>query len=213
MPVHPRRMPSRITAAIAAAALGCALLAGCAPGSQQPAPADTSAPSAAPTASAAPTVPPAPEVAAIPTDCRSVVDAETYAATFSSVPLGEGEGLGAVTPTPAPVGATYGEIISSGFELICNWDDSASDFNFLQLFMGHVPVNVGNAQLDQLAADGYDCEEVFGGRRCQEISLREGYGVEEGDTHFLRDDVYIRVGQSSFPTTGLLEAVVDRVWN
>ena len=92
------------------------------------------------------------------------------------------------------MGATYGEIISSAVELFCNWDDSASDFNFLQLFMGHVPVNVGNAQLDQLAADGYDCEEV-------------------GDTHFLRDDVYIRVGQSSFPTTGLLGAVVDRVWN
>jgi len=208
-------MPPRGAAVVAA--LGCLLLGGCASEAPPPAPADSSAPTQTqtqtPTASAEPTVPPAPEVAAIPTDCRSVVDPETYAATFDTVPLDDGEGTGALTPTPAPVGATYGEIISSAVELFCNWDDPASDFTFLQLFMGRVPVNVGKARLDQLAAEGYDCEEVFGGRRCQDISVREGYDVEEGDTHFLRDDVYIRVGQSSFPTTGLLEAVVDRVWN
>ena len=204
-------MPPRGAAVIAA--LGCLLPVGCASEAQPPAPADSSAQTQTPTPSAAPTVPPAPEVAAIPTDCRSVVDAETYAATFSTVPLDDAEGTGALTPTPAPVGATYGEIVTSAVKLFCNWDDPASDFNFLQLFMGRVPVNVGNARLDQLAADGYDCEEVFGGRRCQDISMREGYDVEEGDTHFLRDDVYIRVEQSSFPTTGPLEAVVDRVWN
>ena len=222
MVIRSKAAPPGISAAAPAAAALAALvlavvLAGCAPGT--PTPAEPGASASAPESeNPVPTVPPPPAVAAIPTDCRDIVDPATYAATFGEGPLNDPQAIdpseaGELTPTPAPVGATYREIIASATELRCLWRQWDADLTYLQVEIGTVPTNVGLARLDQLSAEGYTCEDTLDGRRCQQISTIEGYDVDEGDTQFLRDDVYIQVGQANFTTNGLLAAIVDRVWS
>ena len=203
-------MRTRIAAALALVVL----LGGCA--GQSPAPPSTAGPAPqTPAPAQTPAETPTPVLTAtIPTECTDVVDPATYAATFSTVPLVDSDGTGAVVPTPPPAGATYREIVMSGVELRCDWDDVNSDFNALDLIIGTVTPNVGAAYLDQLADDGYRCEDVLDGRRCQRVGPVEGFPeIEQTSTWFLRDDVFIQVGRVTFPTSGLLAAIVERVWS
>jgi len=206
----------------AALLLAAAALTACAPDAEPPAAPGSSAPgSSAPGgATTAPTVPPPPAAASIPTDCRGLVDAATYTATFGETPLNDPLSIepgraGAVTPTAAPVGATYREIIDSATELRCLWRAPDAALRYLQVDVGTVPPNVGRARLDQLAADGYRCEDALDGRRCQRVSEVEGSEastIDRAVTQFLRDDVYIQVEQLDFPTDGLLPSIVDELW-
>lgn len=163
--------------------------------------------SASPSPSAAP--------ASIPADCENVVEKDVYAATFADVPLndpGFGEGLGVLEPTEPAAEATPEEILEAATELFCVWGDSQADITQLTASFGHVDRSVAQQYLGTLSAAGYTCGEMLGGLRCQRIQQNEQYPVEEGETVFLRDDVYIRIYQANFPTNNLLGSIVEKVW-
>jgi len=202
------------------ALVGALVLTGCA--ADEPAPttaSDSATETPAPTApsDSATEAPATPSTAAVPTDCATVVDAATYAATFGETPrndpaLDYPDGLGAVAPTSPPAGASTDETITSGIELRCIWRDPGADISFLLLEAGRVTPEAAQARLEQLAAEGYTCEDQLGGRQCQLVRPNEQYPVDEADTQFVRDDVLIRVQQANVPTTGLMAAVVARIW-
>ena len=192
--------------------VGALLLTGCA--TDDPAPA---APSDSATRSPATSATPSPTAAGLPTDCATVFDAATYEATFGATPLNDPalqypDELGAISPTSPPSGASTDETIESGVELRCIWRDPGADISFLLLEAGRVTPEAAQARLEQLAAEGYTCEDQLGGRQCQLVRPNEQYPVDEADTQLVRDDVLIRVQQANVPTTGLMAAVVARIW-
>ena len=192
--------------------VGALLLTGCA--TDDPAPAAPSHYATQPPASSAT---PSPTAAGLPTDCATVFDAATYEATFGETPLNDPalqypDELGALAPTTPPAGASTDEAIESGVELRCIWRDPGADISFLLLEAGRVTPEAAQARLDQLAADGYTCADQLEGRQCQLVRPNEQYPVDEADTQFVRDDVLIRVQQANVPTTGLMAAVVARIW-
>ena len=93
--------------------------------------------------------------------------------------------------------------------MICIWRDPAADVTGLRLALGHVAIEDGEAYLEELDDQGYDCEDRYDGQWCQHISNDTDFGVEEGHTAFLRDDVFIEVRQANFPTNGFLADVVE----
>ncbi len=217
--VTPRVADVRVTGAprfrvLAAAALtvGVTVLVGCTPVEQTPDPSPSTSPSAAPSpsASAVPAV-------AIPTDCRELVSTETYATLFEGTPLNDPGFLGetpagAIEPTEPPAGATPEQILASAARLYCVWRDPNADITGLVAAIAEVEVAVAEEQLQILADRDYTCDEAFEGRRCQLVRQNDIYPVEEGHTVFLRDEVYITVDQFNFPTSGLLEEMVTRLW-
>ena len=204
-----RLRPALIALAIALSIAGCAAAQ----------PAETQSTSPSPTTSAAPSSAPAPAPApvAVPTDCLTIVDSGVYAATFVDMPLNDPTiaayyPLGVLIPSEPAAGATVEEAIDSSVELRCLWRDPNADITFLQVEIGTVDPTLGSGYLDGLPAVGYDCEETLDGRRCQIVGTNDMYPVEEGTTVFLRDDVFISVEQANVPTSGLLDAIVARIW-
>lgn len=200
---------SRCTLTLVVAVLA---LTGCVPSDPTPTPSTTPAPSASesPTASAAPTI-------ALPAECADLVSEETYAAVFASTPLNDPGFLGetpagAIEPTEPPAGATAEQILASAARLYCVWRDPNADITGLVAAVAIVDVVVAEQQLQLLSERDYTCADAFGGRRCQLVRQNELYPVEEGHTVFLRDDVYITVDQYNYPTNGLLEEIVTRLW-
>jgi hypothetical protein len=189
----------------------CALLSGCkAPGTEAPSP----GPSIGSTESAAPTDETAsgPE---LPMDCTETMSDDLYASTFADVPLNDPAfGLsGVVEPDPAAPGSDIDLVIAGQLTLICIWQDPAADVTGLRLAMGHVALEDGEAYLDELENQGYECKNRYDGQWCQHISTDTDFGVEEGHTAYLRDDVFIEVRQANFPTNGFLADVVETIWD
>jgi hypothetical protein len=140
---------------------------------------------------------------------------EMYESTFADVPLNDPAfgPSGVVEPEPAAPGSDVDLVIAGQLTLICIWQDPAADVTGLRLAMGHVEVDEGEAYLEELDDQGYDCEDRYDGQWCQRITNDTDFGVEEGHTAFLRDDVFIEVRQANFPTNGFLADVVETVWD
>jgi hypothetical protein len=189
----------------------CALLSGCkAPGIDPP----SSSPSSGSSESGAPSDEAA-AVVELPTDCVDTMSEEVYASTFAEVPLNDPAfgPSGVLEPDPAAPGSDIQQVIAGQMTLICIWRDPAADVTGLRLAMGHVEIEDGEAYLENLDDEGYDCEDRYDGQWCQHISNDTDFGVEEGHTAFLRDDVFIEVRQANFPTNGFLADVVETTWN
>ena len=189
----------------------CALLSGCkTPGSESP----SSSPSSESSSSATPSGEPASGVE-LPSDCEDTMSDEMYASTFADVPLNDPAfgPSGVVEPEPAAPGSDIQLVIAGQMTLICIWQDPAADVTGLRLALGHVAIEDGEAYLEELDDQGYDCEERYDGDWCQRISNDTDFGVEEGHTAFLRDDVFIEVRQANFPTNGFLADVVETIWD
>ncbi|HEV7955909.1 MAG: hypothetical protein JWL94_2182 [Microbacteriaceae bacterium] len=140
-----------------------------------------------------------------------------YAATFGDLPLNHPavvgpRDAGAVTPSSPPTGATAEEILSHATQLRCIWRDPMADITYLAATIGTADTATGRLHLEELAASGYTCVGVHGGTRCQMVKPDETYPVDEGYTAFLRDDIYIYVGQANFATEDLLGEFVDNLW-
>ncbi len=189
----------------------CALLSGCkTPGTESP----SSSPSSESSSSATPSDEPASGVE-LPSDCEDTMSEEMYASTFADVPLNDPAfgPSGVVEPEPAAPGSDIQLVIAGQMTLICIWQDPAADVTGLRLALGHVAIEDGEAYLEELDDQGYDCEERYDGDWCQRISNDTDFGVEEGHTAFLRDDVFIEVRQANFPTNGFLADVVETIWD
>jgi hypothetical protein len=192
-------------------AVCCALLSGCkAPdaGLGFPSPSSESSETAVPSDAAAAGV-------ELPTDCEETMSSEMFESTFADVPLNDPAfgPSGVVEPDPPAPGSSIELVIAGQMTLICIWQDPAADVTGLRLAMGHVDVDDGEEYLESLDDDGYDCEDRYDGQWCQYISNDTAFGVEEGHTAFLRDDVFIEVRQANFPTNGFLADVVDTLWD
>ena len=159
----------------------------------------------------------------IPETCETIVNPETYAATFGESPLNDPgvvgqEGTeffiqtGRFDPVTPAEGATPGEIVASQTQLRCIWRDPRADITGIGVEMAIVDPGIAREYLTSLASQGYDCAPAEGGERCQHVRTHEQYPVELGDTVFLRDSVVVSVSQGNFPTDGLLGAIVGTVW-
>jgi len=180
---------------------------------------DTASPS--PTPAPTPTDTPADgaPTAAVPTDCKDIVNLGVYEDVFANTPLNpegfttrSGEPFGQITPTTPPPGATPEEVVRSATTLDCLWRNPEADVTGIEVALATVDPAVGNAYLASLAEEGYECTEVHEGRRCHLTERDAQYPVDNAYTRFLRDDVLISVDQSNFPTDDLLGDIVDRIW-
>lgn len=196
--------------AVVGISLCCALLTGCRVGDPDP--------SATPDIGQSPPASESPEAdgLAIPTDCTAVMSPSMYEATFADVPLNDeafGE-TGVIEPEPPPgEGADAQQAVLSQVSLRCIWRDPAADITGLELTMARVDPEVGAAYLEVLGDSGYECEEKYDGDWCQRVFTENVYNTEVGSTKFVRDDIYIGVEQTNFPTQGFLADVVETVWD
>jgi len=213
------RRPAVVALLVASLALaGCAELFDF----PAPSPAVSGGPSASP--SSEPTLPPArapipgsTSGAVIPTDCRALVSQEVYEATFGEVPLNDPDAIatgevGVQQPTEPPEGADVQETIESQTQLACLWRQPEADITYLWASVAIVDPLLGGQFMREREAEGFTCVQVHGGERCQLIRPNEMYPVDEGFTHFLRDDVYVYVGQANLVTDDLLGDIVAQVW-
>ncbi len=205
-------------AAVAAIALSAFAVVGCTPAVQpsptvhpDPGPSHTrQVPSPSSTPSTAPAV-------AIPRDCHQLVSPDSYKRTFGDTPLNDPgfvgpDGAGAVTPSAPPPGANASQILSSAVQLYCVWRDPRADITGIAVTVATVDGAVARGHLDELAAQGYTCKDVHGGRQCQKVEKDPEYPVDDGFTSFSRDDVYLSVTQSNFPTNDLIGRIVATLW-
>ena len=180
---------------------------------QEPAPAPTattptSAPiTGRPTPRPEPSATPAtPAVATIPTSCRATVPAEDYDRFFGKTPVEEIVGTEA-TPTGTDSADVLG-IAQAGRDLSCLWRDPRADVSGLSMRIG--PALPGAADL--LRGGPHACTEQDGGVLCRASVPAEAYPVDHVTTWFVRDGTYVVIGQTNFPTDGLLDAVVGEIW-
>ena len=90
--------------------------------------------------------------------------------------------------------------------------DPGADITYLWASVAIVDPLIGGQFMREREAEGFTCEQMHGGVRCQLIQPNEMYPVDEGFTHFLRDDVYVYVGQANLVTNDLLGDIVAQVW-
>lgn len=221
------------TTAVLAAAF---LLTGCQGGAAQPSPEPTVTETATVTptpsvsatpdegadgdddgATAAPTT--APATVSIPTDCTDIVSADRYEATFGDTPLNpegyvlpDGSARGVHTPVTPREGVASSAVAEDLSELTCLWRDPRADITGISISTGHLDAAGEAALLAATEREGATCTDERGGRRCVSTSVVEPYGADAANTTFLRDGVFVHVGQSNFPTDDLLSALVARIW-
>ena len=171
-----------------------------------PAPSATTPTSAAVTdrPSPRPTPTPTSRTATIPTDCRSLVPAADYGRLFGETPLTD------VTADVAEVRRSAGALAWTGSapDIVCLWMDPRADVSGLEVEIGRVAPGKGDA----LADSPQECQDRDGGRVCRTSMPADGYPVDQVTTSFQRDDVFIVITQTNFPTNGLLSAVVGEIW-
>ncbi|SKA86143.1 hypothetical protein SAMN06295879_0879 [Agreia bicolorata] len=205
------------------------VLTGCAGAPSSGQPTSTSPSAATPSTSSEPavpeTTPPAPEPAAytIPTDCASLISSTPFTTTFGSWPLNDpgvvgtpGEPYytptGAISPTPAPSGASALDSLLSATELRCIWRDPQADITNLVIEIGEADPGVTDAYMQSLPAEGFTCTSDDHAETCTMFSVETKYNVEVGNTVLVRDGVFIRVSQANISTPDLLDTLVSDVW-
>jgi hypothetical protein len=153
----------------------------------------------------------------IPADCRKLVDPQTYAATFGNTPLNDPaviapEAAGAVQPKASSAAASVQQVLDDATQLRCVWRDPGADITYLQTTIATVDASIAKQYLDSLPASGYTCIDANGGRQCQRVQPDPQYPVDNAHTAYLRDNVYIDVGQANFPTHNLMGSIVATIW-
>ena len=204
------------TRAIFVSVLAVLALSACATGSPGAGP-TADGPSADPTPDPTPTATISFAPPSVPTDCATLVDESTYAATFGATPLndpavGEPGMLGVVTPTAPAEGASPADAVDAATQLRCIWRDPGADITYLRVQIGSVGGTIGTGYRTALELDGYTCDQSLGGDRCAITGTDPQYQTETGDTVFERDDIVVRIDQANFPTDNLLGAIVSRIW-
>lgn len=172
---------------------------------QQPEPAPTATtPTSAPITASPTPRPTQNAVATLPTSCRGTVPAEDYDRFFGTTPLTEIDQTADSTGTDSP------DILWTGGSatITCRWADPRADVSGLTMDIG----TAGPGAAERLADSSWTCEERDGGRMCQLTVKAEPYPVDQTTTVFIRGDTFIVIRQANFPTSGLLDAVVGKIW-
>ncbi|WP_182047633.1 hypothetical protein [Curtobacterium sp. ME26] len=151
--------------------------------------------------------PTAPTVATVPTSCRDTVPAEDYDRLFGATPLTEmvaSDPDGTGTGTDDPELADLGEAPA----ITCRWMDPRADVSGLEMRIGPALPDAA----DVLRSGPHQCAEQDQGLICRATTPADPYPVDRVTTWFVRDDTYVTVSQTNFPTNGLLDAVVGEIW-
>jgi hypothetical protein len=205
-------MSGRSILALAALAVTIPLvLAGCI----QPAPDGSSGD---PTPSESESTTPSPEPTetgptALPADCAALV-ATADPAQFGDAPLNDPVFVpqgpsGVVEPVLPPADADARQTVRALHELWCLWADPAADITHLSVEVGHIDADTADALIGELQADGYECGEANGGTQCAIVTPNSQFPVDDEFTYLFRDDLFVLVDQTNFPTNNLMGSIVE----
>jgi hypothetical protein len=119
---------------------------------------------------------------------------------------------GALTPSAPAAGANPEQVLSAATQLRCVWRDPGADTTYLEAKVATVDPAVATTYMATLPGAGYTCSDTLDGQKCQIVKKNQQYPVDDADTVFLRDNVYVHVSQSNFTTNGLLGSIVSTIW-
>jgi hypothetical protein len=144
--------------------------------------------------------------------CKDLVPAEEYDRLFGATPLAQG-GSKITVPGTIPVPDYTGVVeFERRAEYLCAWAYPSADVSGLGVRIGHATAAEIDAREQDLSAHGGTCSERDNGRVCQQTVPNEEYPVDTTTTFYVRGDVYIDIHQTNFPTNGLLDAIVQQIW-
>lgn len=201
------------------------LLSGCAGTAAEPTPSASMTPSATPDPSTTSTTPgpsatPRPtstitqvpgvddDGGTVPGTCDGLITTSKWKDSFLRSPLNDPAVVG--DPVEIPKSVFTPVLQADGKRLYCVWRDPRADITYLSITVQVVDSSKAFGVLQGL--QGFQCEHLAEGYRCQRISTDDQYGVETGVTYFTRGDIAIDIGQANVPTSGLLDDVMAHVF-
>lgn len=172
----------------------------------------TPAPSTSTTPRPTSTITPVPGVdydgGTVPDTCDGLVTTSKWKDSFLRAPLNDPAVVG--DPVEIPKSVFTPVLQPDGKRLSCVWRDPRADITYLSITVQVVDSSKAFGVLQGL--QGFQCEHLAEGYRCQRISTDDQYGVETGVTYFTRGDIAIDISQANVPTSGLLDDVMAHVF-
>lgn len=168
-----------------------------APITATPVPLPTPGPTSLPTAPAGQRVP-------IPAPCSSLVPQDDYFRFFGAARLIETVFEDGVPRDTTPEDRLHG-LTSPDGSLSCWWQNEGT--------AAALSLDIHRTSADeQVVATGGTCSDRLGGRVCTSTITDEMSTVPQTATTLYRDGITVAIGQTDFPTNGLLDAVVGEIW-
>jgi len=200
-------LPTTRFALPAAAAVLAVVLAGCAPEPQASPEDPASSPAASASASPAGSADPSP-TSALPQECGEIYSDDMRAQLESEVPPLNDPGI-TMLPTQ---NATLLELIDTLPTLRCTWGPPGE--RGLATSVSLVDTTQAATVSDELAAAGFGCEEADGATICR-IEQR-GVTLDDteylrGETHALREGLWVATGWLNIAPDGYSEDILDTV--
>lgn len=99
-------------------------------------------------------------------------------------------------------------VIEDGHHLDCSWG-SAGDYG-LTTSITRVDAGTSQKVLDRMVELGYQCHDEQEGKRCVSSSWEQGTHV--GESHFVRNGVWVATHWINFAPSGYTEGVIQQLW-
>ncbi|MFJ3379786.1 hypothetical protein ACIPJ2_05220 [Curtobacterium sp. NPDC090217] len=144
----------------------------------------------------------------VPDTCDGLITTSKWKDSFLRAPLNDPAIVG--DPVEIPKSVFTPVLQPDGKRLYCVWRDPRADITNVTIAVQVVDSSKAFAVLQGL--QGFQCEHLAEGYRCQRISTDNQYGVETGVTYFTRGDIAIHISQANVPTSGLLDDVMAHVF-
>lgn len=173
------------------------------------------------TPAAKPTI--TPMVAKIPTDCKALVPANSYASIFKGAPLND-PGIvgtpdseyytpnGSITPKDSSYPGNPRAEVRDRAELRCIWRDPRADISGISVEIARLKPELKQKFQTDLTELAYTHKPGDGGEVWRQTRTDEQYGVNVTETILFRDNVTISIWQANTPTNNLLGTIVGQVW-
>lgn len=190
--------PARLgMATIGLTFVGVLALTGCTPTGH---PSTDATPSSSASATKIPSATPEPAVPTftLPADCTKIASTATLTTLFSDIPARPPGDL----TRPAPASASK--------KLTCSWfvgDTTGGDVIYYS-----APAADDQAYLAVMQANGFACATALGGTRCDKTTPNSQYPVNELETTFTRDDVWIYISMTNVDDAALLPDMGATAW-
>lgn len=144
----------------------------------------------------------------VPDTCGELLTTSKWEDSFLRAPLNDPAVVG--DPIEIPKSVFTPVLQPDGKRLYCVWRDPRADVTNVSIAVQVVDSSKAFSVLQGL--QGFQCEHLAEGYRCQRITTDNQYGVEMGVTYFTRGDIAIHIGQANVPTSGLLDDVMAHVF-
>lgn len=200
------RTIGRLSALGTASLLAAGLLAGCSSPTPTPGESGGSSPEASvprPTPSAAPA--PQPVGVVIPGDCEQIYGPSMFEALQEDLPPLNDPSM--ADPNFSNTDELE-ELLRSLEYLQCTWG-GAGDMGIVTAVARTTEAQSAQA-IETMESNDFDCYQQLQGTRC--VTREEGDGYVLGESHFLRDDVWLSTFWSNAPIRGYTESMVGAIW-